>query len=482
MSLTPLLAAVQQPYVASGFGQRSYYNHTTLHPVGLAVLVVLGLALLVVRRRSAFLPLLILSSYVSTAQRLVIATLDFSLIRVLILVGFARVLAKGEYRYLKLNTVDKLIFAWAAFKLFAYVALRGNFGAFIYQAGVTFDVVGLYLLVRCWVRDWNDLDRISAAICWLSLPTFALFFFEHQTGKNLFAFLGGANPVTIVRDGRLRSMGPFVHPILAGSYWAVLLPLAAARWWRPGGRPLAVAASCAILGIVFFSASSTPILVVAAVALGAAMYSLRRTLRPIRWALFFGAVALHLAMEKPIWHLIGRISVVSGSTGYHRYRLIDAAVNHWREWAALGVTDTAHWGFYLFDLTNQFVKEAVRGGMLGLFLFICIIACSFGNAGRLWRAARGSRYATALAWALGVSLFAHICMFNAVSISHSQQSLLVWFLVLGSLSSMGSVRSPLLRREGRASKQTGHRRQQGRRRRRRGQFIPEGARVGTASC
>ena len=446
MSPTAILTQLEEPYIASGFGENAYQGQTLLHPFGLAAVLVLGLATLVVKRRNAILPILVLACFVSPAQRIVIATLDFNLIRVMVLFGLLRVLARGENARLRTTTVDRLVLGWAAVSLFAYVALRKNFGAFVYQAGVTFDVVGLYALVRCWVQDWRDLDRVCRAVCWIAIPTFLLFLIEHRTGRNLFAILGGANPVTMVRDGRLRCMGPFVHPILAGSYWAVLLPLAACRWWRPGGKPVAAAATLSILGIVILSASSTPVMVVGAAMLGAWVYPLRRNMQTIRWAALVGAVALHFVMEKPIWHLIGRISVVSGSTGYHRYRLIDAAVNNWREWAALGVESTAHWGFYLFDLTNQFVKEAVRGGLLGLVLFVLTIAYAFVNAGRLQRAARGSKYFMALAWGLGVSLFAHVCMFQAVSISHSQQSLLVWFLVIGALTSLGNTRTGVVRK------------------------------------
>jgi hypothetical protein len=442
-----MLSALQEPaYIAAGFGERGYHNHTTLHPVGLVAVVVLGLATLGVKRRSALIPLLILACFVSPAQRIVVATLDFNLLRVMVLFGFGRVMTRGELKGMRLTRVDGLVLAWAAVSLVAYVGLRGTFGAFIYQAGVTFDVVGLYFLVRCWVRDWRDVDRISWTLSWLALISFVFFAIENRTGRNLFSFLGGANPITIMREGRLRCQGPFVHPILAGSFWAVALPLVACRWWRPRGKPLAVSASLAIIGIVFFSASSTPLLVIAAVVLGAGLYKLRRSARIIRWSVFAGVILLHVSMEKPVWHLITRISVVGGSTGYHRYRLIDAAVNRFPEWALMGTKSTAHWGFYLFDVTNQYVKEAVRAGFLGLVLFLAFIGYSFAHVGRLWRAVRGQRYPTAMAWALGTSLFAHICMFNAVSISHSQQNLLMWFLVIGTLTSLGNRRTGVVRR------------------------------------
>ncbi len=39
-----------------------------------------------------------------------------------------------------------------------------------------------------------------------------------------------------------------------------------------------------------------------------------------------------LVREKPVWHLIGRLSELIGGTGYHRVRLIDAAIDHFGDW------------------------------------------------------------------------------------------------------------------------------------------------------
>jgi hypothetical protein len=445
MSPTPVLAQLQEPYVASGFGESAFQDQTTLHPVGLAAVLLLGVATLVVKRRNALLPMLVLACFVSTAQRVVIATLDFNLVRVMVLFGFLRLMARGEYRSWRRTPVDSFVIAWAVVSLAAYSSLRGNIPALIYQLGVTFDVIGLYVLVRCWVQDWRDLDRITWAIAWLAIPSFVFFAIEHLTGRNFFAFLGGVSPVTMAREGRLRCQGPFLHPILAGCFWAVLLPLTACRWWRPGGGTLAVSSSLAIIGIVIFSASSTPLLVLGAVLLGGALFKLRTFTRVLRWSLLCALIMLHLVMEQPVWHLITRINVVGGSTGFHRFRLIDAAVNRFSEWALMGTHSTAHWGYFLFDVTNQYVKECVRAGFLGLVLFLCFIGLAFGRAGRLWRLARGQRFPTAMAWALGVSLFAHVCMFNAASISHSQQSLLVWFLVIGTLVSLSHPKTGVAR-------------------------------------
>ena len=65
--------AIAEAYVREGFGTREFFNQTTVHPVGLAVLGVLSLLTCIVNRRYMLLPLLALACVVSQGQRIVIA-------------------------------------------------------------------------------------------------------------------------------------------------------------------------------------------------------------------------------------------------------------------------------------------------------------------------------------------------------------------------------------------------------------------------
>ena len=56
-------------------------NQTTLHPIGLAAVLVLGIVMLSVPRRLAVVPLIVLACFISQRQRIVIMTLDFDLLR-----------------------------------------------------------------------------------------------------------------------------------------------------------------------------------------------------------------------------------------------------------------------------------------------------------------------------------------------------------------------------------------------------------------
>ncbi len=128
-------------------------------------------------------------------------------------------------------------------------------------------------------------------------------------------------------------------------------------------------------------------------------------------------------MEKPIWHLLVRAAQVTGGGGYHRYLLIDACMNRVTEWALRGTKSTAHWGWGLQDITNQWVLEAVNGGMATLIAFNCVLVFAFRAIGLSARAAKRRKgvprrridYTMAIGWGLGASLFAHCMAFLSVS-------------------------------------------------------------------
>jgi len=404
-------------------------NQTTLHPLALAAVLVLGIAILMVSRPWAMLPFILMACFISSAQRLVIMRVDFDLIRILLIFGWVRVLLKHEHLGVAWRGIDLLVLVYAGVKTASYTALYATPQALIYMVGQSYDSIGLYLLFRCLVRDWADVNRLAQGFALVALPVCFAFIVEKLTGRNAFAVFGGVPAVTDVREGKLRCQGAFSHSILAGCFWAAVLPLIVARWWRPGAGRLVVAAGAgASLAIVVFTASSTPVMAVAAAVAAAALFPLRHWMGWIRWGVVALLACLHMVMKAPVWHLICRIDIVGGSTGWHRFNLVDSAIRHVGEWAAIGTTSTAHWGYGLEDVTNQYVLEGVRGGLLTLILFVAIMALAFREVGRLCRALSNDRASLVMAWALGTSLFVHAVSFIAVS--YFGQITMLWFLAL----------------------------------------------------
>jgi len=433
--MTTLPALLQGESAPETFGVQDFHGVTTIHPLGLAAILGLSLALLALPRRYAVIPFLLSACLIPASQRVVVATLDFNLLRILVLAGWARLALRGEYRGFTWRRLDTLVLAWSVTGAAAYAALHGTLGALVYRAGTMYDALGLYLFFRCVIRRWADLEVVVRSVAYLAVPIALVLAIEKSTGRNAFAFLGGVPEQTIVREGRLRVQGPFPHAILAGCFFAVWLPLVAPLLARRGRRLAGIGGSVAILLIVVMCASSTPVGGVFAAVVGLGAWSVRRHMRSLRWAALALVVGLHLVMQQPVWHLLSRVSFSSGSTSYHRFLLIDNTIRHAGEWLLIGARDTSHWGPSMYDLTNQFVVEAVRGGLLTLVLFVAILAQAFALVGGICRR-RGPRSQRFVAWGLGASLAVHVAIFMGVSISYSQQALFVFFFVLASVGSL----------------------------------------------
>jgi len=410
-------------------------DRTNVHPVGLAAFLVLSLVLFVVPRRWALAPLLVLACFIPAGQRVAVFGLDFTLLRLLVLVGWLRLLLRGETQRLRFHPIDALVLVWAFVATVTDVLLWGSLDPLERRLGADFDAIGTYFLFRLYFRDWRDLDRVIVTVTLLALPIALFFLVERSTGRNIFSVFGGVPSITLIREGKLRCQGAFSHPILAGCFWVSFLPLILARGWHePRARPLAFFGGVAALAIVVFCNSSTPLANVAFVVAGASAWYYRHHLRFVRWSIAMGLLGLHLVMKAPVWHLISRIDLSGGSTGWHRYNLIDNAIRRWDEWWLIGTKSTEHWGYGLTDVTCQYVFEGIQGGALGLILFLAMLALAFRAIGRTWRRLPGSPSRRALTWALGVALLSHTMSFIAVS--YFGQIIVAWFLILAAAASV----------------------------------------------
>jgi len=428
--------------LGQGSFYREYYGQTTLHPLGLIVVLVCGIAVLALPRRYAMWPFVVVACFVAPAQRIVIFSLNFTLLRVMVVFGTLRVLAKGEGDSFKWTRMDSLVLMWSAYAFITDMVVHMSVESMKYELGIIYDFVGMYFVFRILVRDWDNLSMLVRSFAVISVPIAAAFLIENRTGRNLFAFLGGVPEITMVREGRLRCQGAFAHPILAGCFWASVLPLILAEWWHGGiRRQLVVVGGASALIIVVLSASSTPVLGVVCIILGALCFPFRRYMRTLRWTLLLTLIFLHMVMNKPVWHLIARMSAVGGSTGYHRYLLIDQALTHVDEWWLLGSSvGSAHWGEGMEDTTNMYVVWGLHGGLGLLSLFIAMISVGFGNIGRIWRAWSSDPAKVIMAWGLGLSLLVHTASF--VGTSYFGQINMLWALDLAIIASLGLLPRP----------------------------------------
>jgi hypothetical protein len=261
---------------------------------------------------------------------------------------------------------------------------------------------------------------------------------ERLTAHNLLSVFGGVPAITLVREGHLRCQGAFRHPILAGTFGATQLPLFVALGvcW-PEYRRLAAAAAVGTLIIVITASSSGALMAAAAAATGLALWRWRFHMRMLRWAAVLIVLGLAMVMHAPVWYLLAKLGNALGGTGWHRAYLIDQAVAHFDEWWLFGTTYTAHWGPgglvigadpNMMDITNHYIMEGVKGGLLKLVLFFLIVILCFKSLGR-WLLSPAAEAAPALfVWALGVSLFSHCVSF--ISITYFDQIIVIWYWLL----------------------------------------------------
>lgn len=416
----------------------AWTDQTTIHPLGALALVVLSVLLMTVRRTRALLPFVVLACMVSPAQRIAVVNIDFTLLRILVMVGWIRVMMRSEYVGLRPLAMDGVVIAYSVVRVIAYVGLRDDVDAIIYIFGQTFDTVGMYFLFRCTIRSVDDIRWLTLALAFFALLSTAFFLAERAAGRNPFAFFGGVPFQAIVRDGAIRAQGPFPHPIIAGCFWAGVVPLLiGAAVMRRRGRALPLIAAAAIPVIIVCTASSTPLASVAAGCGAALLYRFRRRLPMIQVVALLGAVMLHLVMKQPVWHLVARIDLVGGSTGWHRFMLIDQAIRRVGEWWLLGIETTGHWGRGLQDITNQYVLEGVRGGLLSLILFCTILALAFREVHLALQRTSGRGPLGVTAWFVGAALFVHAVSF--LSISYFGQINVLLYATLAATAAVGAA-------------------------------------------
>jgi hypothetical protein len=329
------------------------------------------------------------------------------MLRILIFAYFARVVIRGEFRSIGWNRLDTAMLVWNI-SATTVMLLANGLDVFVFRLGWTVDTLGIYFIGRFLIRSWSDVKFVGSVLAVLSVPVAILFVVEWTTARNMFSVFGGVPAETVVRGGRLRCQGAFAHPILAGTFWAAALPVI---WTlRKDRNFLMRLGTIGCLVIVAACSSSTPVLSVFVAAVGVALFPWRRHRTKMWVGLFALVMSLHVVMEAPVWALMARVDLTGGSTGWHRYRIFDAFMNHFSEWYLLGETDPMSWGVWeMRDLTNMYIAEGLNGGLLGLTAFLFVLIFAFGNVGRALNVRSIARSLTRqwICWCVGVAILVH---------------------------------------------------------------------------
>jgi hypothetical protein len=415
-----------------------------MNPIAWAFFAVNASALLLLPRKWAPVPLLVTGCYMTMGQGVHLGPISMPVYRMILAVGLLRVLLRGERLAGRVNVSDKLMVAWGGWVLLASVFHEWAPGSGpVFAAGFIFNITLVYFLGRIWCRDLDELTGVIRIIAVLLVPVALEMVFEQVGQKNLFSVFGGVPEEVYLRDGAIRSQGPFQHPILAGTVGAVCFPLMIGIWRRHWLAALVGVAAC--LTMVLACASSGPTMSLGMAIAALVMWRYRPWLKVV-WILSASVyVGLELAMSRPAYYLISKFDLTGSSTGWHRARLIETAIEHFSEWWLFGTDRTIHWmGSSIAsseqhsDITNYYLWIGVIGGFPATLLMMAMMWRAFRSVGQILSTTHEQLGADRfMIWCLGAGMFAHAG--TSISVAYFDQSLIFFWLNVAVLASMHAV-------------------------------------------
>jgi hypothetical protein len=418
---------------------------TVLHPLVALALLVAGIIILSGSRRRALAAFVAAAILIPSDQVLMLGPLHFPALRVVALLGLIRVLRSkfgSQQRVFSggMNRIDIAVLFFAVLTAVNGILLWQNSAALIKQAGDICTLIGVYFSLRFLIRDEADVDQFLKIFTVVAVIVAGVMTYEIVTGRNPYALLGGARAFAYAtvteREDRARATAAFGHPILAGTFGAIMLPMFVSLWWRGKRfRKYVIAGVVASTVITITSGSSTPIMGYLAGVAGLCLWPLRKWMRAIRWGIVALLVSLHMVMKAPVWQLIARIDITGGNSADHRYQLVNQFILHFRDWCLIGTTQNATWGWGMWDTCNQYVAVGESSGLIPFLLLLAMIVYGFKYLGRA-RKSRGTPKKEALfLWAMGAALFANVVAF--FGISYFDQTIVAWYGLLAVISTVG---------------------------------------------
>ena len=427
-------------YLSSNYPLYQTQSTSQVNPLSIVFFTILATALLVVQRDRAPIPLLMGTCYMTMGQGIEIIGLSFPVYRMLLAVGLVRVLTRGERIAGGFNVIDRLLLWWSAWVMFASLFHVWQPGSGpIFTASAVFNYTLSYFLIRIFCSTLDSTRSLIVVIAFILLPIAVEMISEQLIRKDIFAIFGGVPVDVNLRDGRFRAQGPFRHAILAGTVGATCFPLMLGIWSTHKRQSLIGMFAC--FSMVIASASSGPVISLAA-AVGAALFwPLRRFTKHMRVCAVLFYLILFLIMAKPPYYLIARIKLVGGSTGYHRALLIDNTLKHFSEWWLFGTDVTRHWmpnqgaiSATQTDITNYYISFGVLGGVISMGLLIAMFWRSFRGVGIVLKNRDLPERDQFMIWCFGATLFSHAV--TSFSIAYFDQSVLFLWLAFAVNSSL----------------------------------------------
>jgi hypothetical protein len=406
-----------------------------MNPLAIILITVNSIMLIALPRKWAVLPMIIGACYMTLDQKIDIGAASLTMLRILIIAGFIRVVIRNEKIANPGNMLDYTILAWSMWAMFSGFYHYDPLRELIFRIGIVGDACGIYFLVRILCGTLEDF------VFWLKILSIALIpvalemIYEQVTAHNLFSIFGGVPESPRVREGRLRAQGPFAHSILAGTVAAILLPLMFSLVKIKKELAYAGIVACSVM--IITCSSSGPILTAAAGLSVLPLWYFKNDLKKLRYSAVIGYILLGFIMEDPPYYIMARIDITGGSTGWHRARLIRSSLEHLKEWWLWGTDYTRHWmptGVSWSpdhtDITNQYIKMGVIGGLPLTIIYIISLWVAFKNIGKIMKHSPVTMLREIYPlWGAAAALFA--ITITGLSIAFFDQSVFFLYMILG---------------------------------------------------
>ncbi len=323
-------------------------------------------------------------------------------------------------------------------------------------AALGLDVLMPYLITRHTIRSFSDFRVLLILLAPLALGIAALMVLESVTqtrfirsgAASIFGSLGRAEyggevgPLKLgdIRYGLMRATGPFSHPILAGVFYAGLMPLyyfSRLRGWpwlvgmASGLGAIFTLSSAAFLGIFIF--------------IGLAAYDwLQKRVTFLNWPIFLWVTAGVLAVLQVV-SKSGLVAVlirytVNPATGYYRLLIWEYGTKSVAKypWWGIGYDPFDKLKWMTDSVDTVWLAIAIRNGLppallLGGAVLLAIVA--------LARSAARSRTVDGPA-AMGLAITLAIFFILGFTVSFFG-GMLIWFMMLlASAASLSRVYNP----------------------------------------
>src|ERR1700693_443942 len=212
-------------------------NGSMIHPFVLIMTILAAIMMLVLPRKYVVVPFLMTVFLTPFGQEVYVLGVHVFVPRILILCGWIRIVAtklssRTEFASGGFTSVDKIFVLWAILRATATYLEFMQVGAIVNQCGFLIDSVGGFFLLRFFIRDEEDILRVTKTFAYIVAILAVSMLNEKVQAQNLFGFIGGRlSP--FVRDGAIRSQGSFEGPIPAGTFAGTMLCVFV--WlWRDG--------------------------------------------------------------------------------------------------------------------------------------------------------------------------------------------------------------------------------------------------------